>query len=66
MIPQEYKNFQRFDPDSTYEGKLLMAAIAVLTSIDKKDICEGKYGGSNHPDVVMKNLWELANYIFHQ
>ena len=65
MIPEEYKKFTNFDCEST-EGKLLMAALSVLTSIDKKDIQKGQYGGMNHPDTVMKNLWKLSNYIFHQ
>jgi len=66
MIPEEYKKFTNFDYESTVEGKLLMAALSVLTSIDKKDIREGQYGGMNHPDTVMENLWDLANCIFHQ
>jgi len=65
MIPEEYKKFTNFDCEST-EGKLLMAALSVLTSIDKKDIQKGQYGGMNHPDTVMENLWKLSNYIFHQ
>jgi hypothetical protein len=66
MIPEEYKKFTNFDCESTVEGKLLMAALSVLTSIDKKDIQKGQYGGMNHPDTVMENLWKLSNYIFHQ
>ena len=66
MIPEEYKKFTNFDCESTVEGKLLMAALSVLTSIDKKDIRKGQYGEMNHPDTVMENLWDLANYIFHQ
>ena len=65
MISENYKSFTHFNCDTT-EGKLLMAAIAVLTSIDKKDIKKGKYGGMNHPDIVMENIWKLSNYIFHQ
>ena len=52
MIPEEYKKFTNFDCESTVEGKLLMAALSVLTSIDKKDIREGQYGGMNHPDTA--------------
>jgi hypothetical protein len=65
MIPVKYRKFIEFNQDSV-EGKLLMAALAVLTSIDKDDIRKGKYGGMNHPDMVMENIWDLANYIFHQ
>lgn len=66
MIPEKYKHFQNFDPDSTVEGMLLMAALVVLTSIDKEDICEGRYGGMNHPDTVMENLWDLTNKIYFE
>ncbi len=65
MIHENYKNFTNINYDSV-EGKLLMSALSVLTSIDKEDIKEGKYGGSNHPDDVMEKIWELANYIFYQ
>ena len=65
MIPEEYRKFTNFNQDSV-EGKLLMSALAILTSIDKKDLCEGKYGGMNHPDVVMGNIWDLANRIFYE
>jgi len=65
MIPEKYKKFTKFNQDSV-EGKLLMSAMAILSSIDKKDICDGKYGGMNHPDVVMENVWNLANRIFYE
>jgi hypothetical protein len=65
MIPKKYKKFTKFNQDSV-EGKLLMSAMAILTSIDKKDICDGKYGGMNHPDVVMENVCDLANRIFYE
>jgi hypothetical protein len=66
LIDEKYKHFQSFDPDSTTEGMLLMAAIAVLTSMNKDDIREGGYGGMNHPDIVMENIWSLANRIFYE
>lgn len=65
MITEEYRKFTNFNQNSV-EGKLLMSALAILTSIDKKDICKGKYGGANHPDTVMKNVWDLANKTFYE
>jgi hypothetical protein len=65
MIPEKYKKFTELKEDSV-EGKLLLSALAVLTSIEKKDIREGKYGGMNHPDTVMENIWDLANKIYFE
>ena len=65
MIPEEYRKFHKLDTNSI-EGKLLLAALAVLTSIDNNDIKEGGYGGMNHPDVVVENIWSLANRIYHE
>jgi hypothetical protein len=65
MIPEEYRKFNTFDT-SSIEGKLLIAALAALTSIDTKDIKEGRYGGMNHPDTVVDNIWSLANRIYHE
>lgn len=65
MIPEEYIKFAHFNQDSV-EGKLLLATISILTSIEKKDICEGKFGGMNHPNTVMEQVWELANKVFHE
>lgn len=65
MISDDYKKFTSFNCDSV-EGKLLMAALSILTSIDKGDIKEGRFGGMNHPDTVMENIWYLANGIFHE
>lgn len=52
--------------DQSIEGKLLLSAIAVLTSIDCKDIKENKYGGMTHPDDVLIRLVDLANKIYHE
>ena len=65
MIPEKYRKFKEFNQDSV-EGKLLLSALAVLTSIEKKDIREGKYGGMNYPDTVMENIWDLANKIYFE
>ena len=52
--------------DSTDEGKILLAAISVLTSLDCKDIREGKWGGMTHPDDALRRLVELANKIYYE
>lgn len=48
------------------EGKLLMAAIAILTSIDHKHITSNKWGGNISPDKAVKQITELANKIYHE
>jgi len=48
------------------EGKLLMAAIAILTSIDIKHITSNKWGGNISPDKAVKQITELANKIYHE
>ena len=65
MIPEKYKDFRTFS-DGSIEGKLLMAAMAILTSIDKEDIKVGRYGSMNHPDTITENIWDLANYIYNR
>lgn len=65
MISEDYKNFTKFDTESI-EGKLLLAALSILTSITAEQIKEGEYGGMNHPDIVTEKVWRIANYIFHQ
>lgn len=59
------KTIKDFTSD-TDEGKLLLAALAVLTSLDKQDIREGKWGGMVHPDDAFERVVELANKIFHE
>ena len=52
---------QEFD-----EGKLLLAALAVLTSMSKTDITDGKCGGNVHSDDAFKKIVDLANQVFHK
>jgi hypothetical protein len=61
----DYKTIKDFDGDSV-EGKLLLTAIAVLTSIDHEDIKIAKWGGMTHPDQAIEQLVELANKIFYK
>ena len=51
---------------NTPEGQLLLAAIAILTSIDHKHILSGKWGGTITPDTAVKQITELANKIYHE
>lgn len=51
---------------NTEEGQLLMAAIAILTSIDHKHITSNKWGGTITPDVAVKQVAELANKIYYE
>lgn len=59
------KTIQDFN-GNTDEGKLLLAALAVLTSIDKQDIDEQKWGGWVHPDDAFERVVELANKIYYE
>jgi len=48
------------------EGKLLMAAVAILTSIDHKHIISGRWGGTITPDTAVKQITELSNKIYYE
>lgn len=60
----ENVKFEEFD-DSSNEGKLLLAAISVLTSIDVNQIKKGEYGGMCSPNEVMKKLTDIANKMYY-
>ncbi len=51
---------------NTTEGQLLMAALAILTTIDHKHITSGKWGGNITPDTAVKQITELANKIYYE
>ena len=57
--------FKEFSQESD-EGKLLLAALAILTSINTKHITDGKWGGDVHPDDAFERIVELANTIYHE
>ncbi len=61
----DYKKITDFNGD-TPEGKLLLSAIAILTSIDIDDIRNNKWGGMIHPDTAMEQIVELTNKIFYE
>ncbi len=48
------------------EGQLLMAAVAILTSIEKKHIDSNKWGGNLHPDKAVKQIADLTNKIYYE
>lgn len=52
--------------DQSTEGKLLIAAVAILTSISEKDIKNNIWGGLVSPDQGIKQIQELANKIYHK
>lgn len=53
------------DIPSTDEGRVLLAAIAILTSLDKDDLKNNLWGGMVNPDNALERVVELANKIFY-
>jgi DNA phosphorothioation-dependent restriction protein DptG len=51
-------------PD-TEVTKLLITAVAVLTSISEADIEEEMWGGTVQPDDALKQIVELANKLYY-
>jgi len=51
-------------PD-TEVTKLLITAVAVLTSISEADIEEEMWGGTVQPDDAIKQIVELANKLYY-
>lgn len=62
MIDIKFDNFDH----STNEGKMLLAALAILTTIDHEDINSRKYGGSTHPYDAFDSVLDLANKIYYE
>ncbi len=53
--------------DSSKEGKLLIAALAILTTIDNEDIGKGgRYGRYCTPFEVLDKVVDLANKIYYE
>lgn len=48
------------------EGKILMMAIAILTSVDEDEIKDRKWGGMTHPDDAIKRVVELTNKVYYE
>lgn len=54
------------DIPSTEEGKVLLAAVAILTSLDNDDLKNNLWGDMVHPDDALGRVVELANKIFYK
>ena len=63
MIKTE--KFREIDLDID-EGKLLLAAISILTSIDTEDIKRKRWGGMISPDQAHNQIVDLANRLFFE
>lgn len=63
MIIKE--NFSQIDTN-TDEGKMLLAAIGILTSINQEDIKKKRFGGMISPNEAYTKVVDLANRIFYE
>ena len=55
--------FKDFDKN-TKEGKLLLAAISILTQ--SEDIDENKFRGMSTPDKVLQKIAHISNLVYHE
>ena len=60
-----YKTIRDFN-DNSPEGKLLLMALAILTSIHVEDIKDNKWGGMVHPDDALMKVQDLTNQIYYE
>jgi hypothetical protein len=60
-----YKTIRDFN-DNSPEGKLLLMALAILTSINVEDIKDNKWGGMVHPDDALMKVQDLTNQIYYE
>ena len=51
---------------SSKEGKMLIAALSILTSIDKKQIDDQEFGGMTHPDDALQKVIKISNQIYYE
>jgi len=61
----ELKRFREIDIN-TDEGKIILSAISVLTSVDSEDIKRKRWGGGISPDQAYEQVIDLANRIFFE
>ena len=54
------------DISDNVDGKLLMMALAILTSLTKEDIDNNRWGGWVHPDIAFRQVVELANKVYYE
>lgn len=62
---EEFKSISEINTDLV-EGKLLIMAMAILTTIDYEDIKKNEYGCGSHPDVVLAKIVELTNKVYYE
>jgi len=65
FIMIQIEKFREIDTNID-EGKLLLAAISVLTSIDTEQIKRKRWGGMISPDQAHDQIVNLANRIFFE
>ena len=65
MMIEEFKSISEINTNLA-EGKLLMMAMAILTSVDHEDIKNHEYGGMSHPDDVLAKIVELTNKVYYE
>ena len=61
----EYNQLSDID-NSIEEGQLLIAAIAILTSIDHRHLVLKEWGSNLHPDIAVQKVAELANKLYYE
>ena len=50
----------------TSHGKLLLMALAILTSLDINDIKNKKWGGLISPDKALEQLVDITNQVYYE
>lgn len=51
---------------STPEGKMLIAAMSILTSMSIDDLNTHRFGGWSHPHDVLIEVEKIANMVFYE
>lgn len=59
------KDFNTYITDND-DGMLLLAAIAILTTINKQNIINNDYGSKACPNEVFDKIQNLANKLFYE
>jgi hypothetical protein len=60
---KDIKDIKEIDIESK-EGKLLVAALAVLTTMRTNDLVENKWGRTLNANMVLNKLSEITNKMF--
>ena len=61
----KYKSIKSIG-DKTIEGKLLIMALAALTSLSLDDIKDKRWGGSVSPDDALERIVDIANQVYYE